>query len=66
MTFDGTEYTAADRKVQLFNIDAGCYDITYNDIQIKKCLQKNSVHIDTFVSVKQIRPYEESIISMCA
>lgn len=66
MTFDGVEYTAADKKVQLFNIDAGCYDITYNNIAIKKCLQKNSVHIDTFVNVKGFKPYEEGFLNQCA
>lgn len=66
ITFDDTEYTATDNKVQLFNIDAGCYNITYKDTQTKKCLQKNSVHIDTFVTVKGIKPYEESIITPCA
>lgn len=66
ITFDDVKYVATDNKVQLFNIDAGCYDITYRDTVIKKCLQKNSVHIDTFVTVKWVKPYEESIVAPCA
>ncbi|MBP6086154.1 hypothetical protein KA478_03020 [Patescibacteria group bacterium] len=66
MTFDGADYVAADKKVQLFNIDAGCYDITYRDMHIKKCLQRNSVHMDTFVTYKQTVPYEEALIPTCA
>lgn len=65
ITFDNVEYTATDNKVQLFNIDAGCYDITYRGAVIKKCLQKNSVHIDTFVTVKDTVPYEEALLSRC-
>ncbi len=65
ITFDGQEYTATDKKVQLFNIDSGCYDITYQDTSINKCLQKNSVHIDTFVTPWDIIPYTESFMPTC-
>jgi hypothetical protein len=66
ITFDNIEYTATDKKVQLFNIDIGCYAISHGANKITKCLQKNSVHIDTFVTVKNTVPYEESLVSPCA
>lgn len=66
LSFDGETYTATDKKVQLFNIDAGCYTIKYRDTEVKKCLQKNSVHMDTFVTYKETVPYEQTIIPTCA
>jgi hypothetical protein len=65
ITFDWQEYTATDKKVQLFNIDSGCYNITYKDFTINKCLQKNSVHIDTFVTAIETIPYAESFVPTC-
>ncbi|MEI7477325.1 MAG: hypothetical protein WCJ81_02060 [bacterium] len=65
VSFDGNSYTAVDNKVELFNIDAGCYNITFHNKSVNHCIFQNSVTFDTFVEYKGSVPYHASLFSSC-
>lgn len=65
ISFNNTQYTSADKSVQLFNLDEWCYPVSYQNITKTQCIHKNSVTLDAFVSYKDTKPYERSPLSPC-
>lgn len=66
MTFGGQRYIAADRQVQLYNVEAGCYDIVFGKDTVKQCIGDNAVVFDTFVAYRGSTGFTDNVLNPCA
>lgn len=65
ITFNDTQYVATNRKIQLYNIENGCYKIQFNNEVKTQCIQNGRVFFDVFLKAVDIIPYEKPIVENC-
>ena len=66
LEFDNHPYGSVDHKVQLFNVEVGCYDVVVRGETYKTCMKADNVTSDVFVHYKGLTGYTENVLSPCA
>jgi hypothetical protein len=47
--FDHHQYASVDQKVQLYNVEVGCYDVIVHDQKYTTCMKADNMTADVFV-----------------
>lgn len=65
VSFNDVVYTATDRKLQLYNIENGCYKVAFRDTIKTHCMQNGHVYYDVLLSSNGITGYDEQAVKNC-
>lgn len=65
MQFNNGTYSATNRKLQLYNLEPGCYKVMYRDEVKTHCIQNGKVYYDIFLTAQGSTGYDAGMMKNC-
>ena len=65
ISFNDVVYTATNRKLQLYNVENGCYKVLFRGTTKTHCMQNGHVYYDVLLSSNGTTWYDEQAIKNC-